>query len=219
MGQWLQSVLGKWSPDPSSARQKHPGFRNPSLTHLIQPESPGGHPGKPGSSGRSVPRAVRGSSFAFQPSWAGVTWPPKSGVEQSYFRSRRSICPPSPCTTPKEWTLASRRRLCTQQCTGWVWSYLRPAWIFQVGWPYCQAAWQAAGFPPSLLVPVPEQKDPHPDFPTGIILLLALIINNKLVKSSFLYKVEYPNPEEGASSLDLAFRTAEASGARLQFPE
>ena len=26
--------------------------------------------------------------------------------------------------------------------------------------------------------------------------------------------VEYPNPEEGASSLDLAFRTAEASGAR-----
>jgi len=60
-----------------------------------------------------------------------------------------------------------------------------------VGWPYCQAAWQAAGFPPSLLVPVPEQKDPHPDFPT----------------------VEYPNPEEGASSLDLAFRTAEASGA------
>ena len=50
------------------------------------------------------------------------------------------------------------------------------------------------------------------------MLLLAIIINNKLVvKSSFLYKVEYPNPEEGASSLDLAFRTAEASGARLQF--
>merc|ERR1712013_759184 len=35
-----------------------------------------------------------------------------------------------------------------------------------VGWPYCQAAWEAAGFPPSLLVPVPEQKDPHPEFPT-----------------------------------------------------
>ena len=51
------------------------------------------------------------------------------------------------------------------------------------------------------------------------MLLLAIIINNKLVKSSFLYKVEYPNPEEGASSLDLAFRTAEASGARLVFPE
>ena len=52
------------------------------------------------------------------------------------------------------------------------------------------------------------------------MLLLAIIINNKLVvKSSFLYKVEYPNPEEGASSLDLAFRTAEVSGARLQFPE
>jgi len=60
-----------------------------------------------------------------------------------------------------------------------------------VGWPYCRSAWEKAGFPPSLLVPVPEQKDPHPDFPT----------------------VEYPNPEEGASSLDLAFRTAEASGA------
>lgn len=35
-------------------------------------------------------------------------------------------------------------------------------------------------------VPVPEQKDPHPDFPT----------------------VKFPNPEEGKSSLDLSFKTA-----------
>lgn len=61
-----------------------------------------------------------------------------------------------------------------------------------VGWPYCLAAWSNAGFPPSKLVPVPEQRDPHPDFPT----------------------VEYPNPEEGASALDLAFRTADSCGAR-----
>jgi len=61
-----------------------------------------------------------------------------------------------------------------------------------VGWPYCLAAWSQAGFPPSKLVPVVEQRDPHPDFPT----------------------VEYPNPEEGASALDLAFKTAEGCGAR-----
>lgn len=36
------------------------------------------------------------------------------------------------------------------------------------------------------MVPVAEQKDPHPDFPT----------------------VRFPNPEEGKSSLDLAIKTA-----------
>ena len=65
-----------------------------------------------------------------------------------------------------------------------------------VGWPACLAAWTAAEFPAALLVPVEEQRDPHPDFPT----------------------VEYPNPEEGASALDLAFRTADACGARWPAP-
>ncbi|XP_076266031.1 phosphoglucomutase 2 [Rhynchophorus ferrugineus] len=40
---------------------------------------------------------------------------------------------------------------------------------------------------------VPEQKDPHPDFPT----------------------VKFPNPEEGKSSLDLAFKHAETNGSTV----
>ena len=86
----------------------------------------------------------------------------------------------------------------------------RQASCSQVGWPYCRAAWEAAGFPPSLIVPVPEQKDPHPDFPTGFDACQSFV--ETTVKDNV--SVEYPNPEEGASSLDLAFRTAEASGAR-----
>ncbi|KAL3269659.1 hypothetical protein HHI36_008721 [Cryptolaemus montrouzieri] len=39
----------------------------------------------------------------------------------------------------------------------------------------------------------PEQKDPHPDFPT----------------------VEYPNPEEGASCLDLSFNLADKIGSTI----
>lgn len=42
-------------------------------------------------------------------------------------------------------------------------------------------------------VSVPEQQEPHPDFPT----------------------VKFPNPEEGKSSLDLAIRTANAKGAEI----
>lgn len=45
------------------------------------------------------------------------------------------------------------------------------------------------------LIPVKEQFDPNPDFPT----------------------VEYPNPEEGASSLQLAIRAAESHSATFIF--
>ena len=56
----------------------------------------------------------------------------------------------------------------------------RQASCSQVGWPYCRAAWEAAGFPPSLLVPVPEQKDPHPDFPTGFDACQSFVETFKL---------------------------------------
>ena len=81
-----------------------------------------------------------------------------------------------------------------------------------MGWPYCRSAWEAAGFPPSHLIPVPEQKDPHPDFPTGS----TVRIFSTKIRQIFSPQVEYPNPEEGASSLDLAFRTADTSGARYR---
>lgn len=43
------------------------------------------------------------------------------------------------------------------------------------------------------ILPVPEQKDPHPDFPT----------------------VKFPNPEEGKSSLELAIKHADANNVKV----
>ncbi|XP_031429719.1 glucose 1,6-bisphosphate synthase [Clupea harengus] len=60
-----------------------------------------------------------------------------------------------------------------------------------VGHNYVQKAFQACGFPPP--IPVPEQKDPDPNFST----------------------VSCPNPEEGASVLELSLRLAEREGARV----
>ncbi|XP_048120897.1 glucose 1,6-bisphosphate synthase isoform X1 [Alosa alosa] len=60
-----------------------------------------------------------------------------------------------------------------------------------VGHNYVQRAFQACGFPPP--IPVPEQKDPDPSFST----------------------VSCPNPEEGASVLELSLRLAEREGAKI----
>ncbi|KAL2095911.1 hypothetical protein ACEWY4_008059 [Coilia grayii] len=60
-----------------------------------------------------------------------------------------------------------------------------------VGHNYVQQAFQACGFPPP--IPVPEQRDPDPNFST----------------------VSCPNPEEGASVLELSLRLAERVGARV----
>ena len=60
-----------------------------------------------------------------------------------------------------------------------------------VGYPFVQAAFESFGLPPPL--PVPEQVQPDPTFPT----------------------VEFPNPEEGAGALALAMAAAEAGGSRL----
>ena len=61
-----------------------------------------------------------------------------------------------------------------------------------VGCPYVCQAWQTAGFPREKLVIVQEQKDPDPEFST----------------------VDFPNPEEGASALDLSMSLANSTGAR-----
>ncbi|KAI1903509.1 hypothetical protein AGOR_G00027920 [Albula goreensis] len=60
-----------------------------------------------------------------------------------------------------------------------------------VGHEYVQQAFQAFGFSPP--IPVPEQKDPDPEFST----------------------VSCPNPEEGESVLELSLRLAEKEGARV----
>ncbi|KAJ6664856.1 hypothetical protein lerEdw1_005828 [Lerista edwardsae] len=60
-----------------------------------------------------------------------------------------------------------------------------------VGHDYVQLAFQTFGFQPP--IPVPEQKDPDPDFST----------------------VKCPNPEEGESVLELSLRLAEKEGARV----
>ncbi|XP_008197604.2 phosphopentomutase [Tribolium castaneum] len=59
-----------------------------------------------------------------------------------------------------------------------------------VGYNYIRQVFDLIGV---TMVPVEEQKDPHPDFPT----------------------VKFPNPEEGKSSLDLSFRTANENGSRV----
>lgn len=58
-----------------------------------------------------------------------------------------------------------------------------------VGYPYVRDAFEAVGLQPVLAVP--EQRDADPDFPT----------------------VRFPNPEEGASALELSMRLAEQSGS------
>ncbi|XP_032878056.1 glucose 1,6-bisphosphate synthase [Amblyraja radiata] len=60
-----------------------------------------------------------------------------------------------------------------------------------VGHDYVQAAFKAFGFAPP--IPVPEQKDPDPEFST----------------------VKCPNPEEGECVLVLAIKLAEKEGARV----
>nr|XP_031316184.1 glucose 1,6-bisphosphate synthase isoform X2 [Camelus dromedarius] len=60
-----------------------------------------------------------------------------------------------------------------------------------VGHDYVQLAFQVFGFKPP--IPVPEQKDPDPDFST----------------------VKCPNPEEGESVLELSLRLAEKESARI----
>uniref|UniRef100_A0A8D2KPM9 Phosphoglucomutase 2 like 1 n=1 Tax=Urocitellus parryii TaxID=9999 RepID=A0A8D2KPM9_UROPR len=60
-----------------------------------------------------------------------------------------------------------------------------------VGHDYVQLAFQVFGFKPP--IPVPEQKDPDPDFST----------------------VKCPNPEEGESVLELSLRLAERENARI----
>jgi len=61
-----------------------------------------------------------------------------------------------------------------------------------VGNPYVHKAWTSAGFKAELLHSVAEQADPDPEFST----------------------VDFPNPEEGASALDLSFKKANEIGAR-----
>jgi len=61
-----------------------------------------------------------------------------------------------------------------------------------VGCPYVEQSWAAAGFDPKKLLIVQEQKDPDPEFST----------------------VDFPNPEEGASALDLSFQKADSCGAK-----
>eukprot|EP00088_Acartia_fossae_P006102 TRINITY_DN12792_c0_g1_i1.p1 TRINITY_DN12792_c0_g1~~TRINITY_DN12792_c0_g1_i1.p1 ORF type:complete len:615 (+),score=127.79 TRINITY_DN12792_c0_g1_i1:35-1846(+) len=61
-----------------------------------------------------------------------------------------------------------------------------------VGHPYVRQAWTCAGFKEDLLHSVKEQQDPDPEFST----------------------VDFPNPEEGATALDLSFRNADSIGSK-----
>ncbi|XP_052794859.1 phosphopentomutase-like [Mya arenaria] len=60
-----------------------------------------------------------------------------------------------------------------------------------VGYPFTDFAVQQFGFPP--VIPVPEQVEPDPEFPT----------------------VKYPNPEEGKGALTLSMRTADQNGSTV----
>lgn len=62
-----------------------------------------------------------------------------------------------------------------------------------VGYPFAKRAIDTFGLP--AIIPVPEQVEPDPDFPT----------------------VVYPNPEEGAGALALAMQVAERQGATIIF--
>ncbi|KAH0821329.1 hypothetical protein GEV33_001462 [Tenebrio molitor] len=59
-----------------------------------------------------------------------------------------------------------------------------------VGYGYVKKVFDLIGVQ---MVPVEKQKDPHPDFPT----------------------VKFPNPEEGKSSLELSFKTANEKNSRV----
>jgi phosphoglucomutase/phosphopentomutase len=61
-----------------------------------------------------------------------------------------------------------------------------------VGYPYVYQSWIKSGFQADLLHSVKEQENPDPEFST----------------------VDFPNPEEGATALDLSFKTANELGAR-----
>jgi len=61
-----------------------------------------------------------------------------------------------------------------------------------VGNPYVIQAWKSAGFKESTLHPVEEQAQPDPEFST----------------------VDFPNPEEGPSALNLSFKKADLIGAK-----
>ena len=60
-----------------------------------------------------------------------------------------------------------------------------------VGCPYVRQAWQTAGFTSDKLIIVEQQAEPDPEFST----------------------VDFPNPEEGASALDLSMSKADREGA------
>lgn len=60
-----------------------------------------------------------------------------------------------------------------------------------VGYPFSDKAVQQFGFPP--VIPVKEQVEPDPEFPT----------------------VKYPNPEEGKGALKLSMATADANGSTV----
>ncbi|CAM1315130.1 PGM2 (predicted) [Pycnogonum litorale] len=63
--------------------------------------------------------------------------------------------------------------------------------VHGVGYSYIQQAFEAFNFPPC--IPVKEQIVPDPDFPT----------------------VTFPNPEEGKSTLDLSFKTADENDSKV----
>lgn len=64
-----------------------------------------------------------------------------------------------------------------------------------VGAEYVEKVFEEIFYDRSALIHVPEQKDPDPDFPT----------------------VDFPNPEEGRSTLSMAMRLAEAEGIGFVF--
>jgi len=61
-----------------------------------------------------------------------------------------------------------------------------------VGHPYVLQSWTNAGFQADLLHSVKEQQDPDPEFST----------------------VDFPNPEEGKTALNLSFKTADELGSK-----
>lgn len=71
-----------------------------------------------------------------------------------------------------------------------------------VGYNYILKAFEVAGLE---ILPVEEQKDPDPEFPTVKWVIVVYLQQYK----SICLKIRFPNPEEGKSSLDLAIKTAD----------